>query len=149
MHGNDERPSEDDPRQWRLPPDQTGDRRPPESIKAPSTEEETRAAARELGHIFTAAYGKGAGKVTAQYVGDDAMICLFEELEFQPHERSQIEAGHGVQLLRMRTLYEQAIETTFRTAVEHCTGRRVRSFNSMAEVDPPMSIELFMFEPTD
>ena len=105
------------------------------------------AAARELGDSYLEAYGKGAGKVTAEFVGPDALVCFLEELEFQPNEEFLIAEGMGEQLIQTRRMFQQAIETTFRAAVERSTGRRVRNFNSIANIDPPMNIEIFMFEP--
>jgi hypothetical protein len=39
--------------------------------------------------------------------------------------------------------YQQAIETTFRAAVERATGRRVVSFASITKLSPHYVVEVF------
>ena len=49
--------------------------------------------------------------------------------------------GDGV--IEVRGRYQQAIETTFRAAVERITGRRVTSFASVTKLEPNYVVEIF------
>ncbi len=50
-------------------------------------------------------------------------------------------------MIEVRARYQQAIETTFRAAVERATGRRVVSFVSVTKLDPNYIVEIFPLAP--
>lgn len=50
-------------------------------------------------------------------------------------------------MVEVRSRYQQAIEATFRAAVERATGRTVVSFVSATRLDPHWSIEVFRLAP--
>lgn len=100
---------------------------------------------RELAKIYAVSYGLPAGKVTARFVDDHALVCLLEELEFLPSEQFLLDNDRADELIETRRLFQKAIEPVFRAAVERATGRRVRTFTSLATVDPPINVEVFIF----
>src|SRR3712207_3658903 len=86
----------------------------------------------ELLRIHRETYGKGAGRADAT-VKDDIVYCMLDELELLPNEEFLIDAGRADAVVDIRRDYQQAIETTFRAAVERATGRRVISFASVTK----------------
>jgi uncharacterized protein YbcI len=106
-----------------------------------------RALAAELLRIHEQAYGRGAGSSRVHYL-QDTIICLMDDLEMLPNEVFLIEEGHGDGVVEVRGRYQQAIEATYRAAVERATGRRVTSFTSATKLDPNWLIEVFRLAPT-
>jgi hypothetical protein len=73
---------------------------------------------------------------------------LLDELELLPNEEFLVENGHDDAVVKLRSEYQQAIEPTFRAAVERATGRRVIAFASHVSVEEPrFAIEVFRLEP--
>ncbi|MBD0283583.1 MAG: hypothetical protein ICV69_15535 [Thermoleophilaceae bacterium] len=58
-----------------------------------------------------------------------------------------IDAGRGDAVVQIRMEYQQAIEATFRAAVERATGRRVFSFASVTKLSPAYVVEIFRLGP--
>ncbi|HEX8066442.1 MAG TPA: Na-translocating system protein MpsC family protein [Thermoleophilaceae bacterium] len=100
------------------------------------------ALARELLKIHEDSYGRGATDARV-YVHDDLIVCMLDELELLPNEEFLIGAGQGEAVTEIRGRYQQAIETTFRAAVERSTGRRVVSFASITKLAPNYVVEIF------
>jgi uncharacterized protein YbcI len=111
-----------------------------------TTEEMERQLAQELLHIHETSYGKGAEHARA-HILDDLVICLLDGVELLPNEEFLIKAGRGDAVLDIRTRYQQAIETTFRAAVERVTGQRVVSFASQTNLEPNYVMETFRLGP--
>jgi hypothetical protein len=44
-------------------------------------------------------------------------------------------------------MFQEAIETTFSSAVERATGRRVIAFLSQTNLDPNFAVEIFRLAP--
>jgi uncharacterized protein YbcI len=100
------------------------------------------ALAEEMLRLHEEAYGKGASE--ARILSDEnTIVVILDGLELQRSEEFLIDAGYGDRVIQNRTLFQQAIETTFRAAVERATGRRVVSFSSSTRVDPTYAIEVF------
>ena len=102
--------------------------------------------AEELRRIHIESYGKGAGTARVHYL-EDTVITLLDDLELLPNEEFLIGAGKGDAVIEVRSRYQQAIETTFRAAVERATGRRVISFVSATQLAPNWAIEIFRLAP--
>ena len=96
----------------------------------------------ELNRIHIQSYGRGAKKAKVTIL-DDLVVCLLDELELMPNEEFLVDAGQGLAVIEVRHRFQQAIETTFRAAVERATGRRVVSFISQTRLDPNYSVEIF------
>ena len=64
-------------------------------------------------------------------LSDDLVVVVLDELVLQHSEQFLVGAGEGQAVIDVRGRYQQAIETTFRAAVERATGRRVVSFASV------------------
>ena len=117
-----------------------------EEVNLSTTE---RQLAEELLAIHTQTYGKGAGEARA-HILDDLVICMLDDIELMPNEQFMVEAGKSDAVINIRMQYQQAIETTFRAAVERATGRRVVSFASNTKLDQPnYVIEAFRLAPKE
>lgn len=114
--------------------------------REPSATED--AVAQELLRIHQESYGVGAGEARA-LIGEDAVVVFLDHLELQRSEEFLISAGHAQAVIQVRSRYQQAIETTFRAAVERATGRRVVSFVSATKLDPNYVVEIFRLAPAE
>jgi uncharacterized protein YbcI len=110
------------------------------------TAEMERDLAVEMLRIHEESYGRGAGSAQVHYL-QDTIICLLNDLELLPNEAFLIQEGHGDGVVEVRGRYQQAIEATYRAAVERATGRRVLSFVSATKLDPNWAIEVFRLAP--
>ena len=104
------------------------------------------AIATELLAILRDSYGTGAGAAKA-YVNEDSVVVFFDDLQLQRSEEYLISAGEGQAVTDVRNHFQQAIEATFRAAVERATGRRVISFASVTKLDPHYAVEVFRLGP--
>jgi uncharacterized protein YbcI len=100
----------------------------------------------ELLRLHRESYGKGAGSSRVHYL-EDTIVCLLDDIELLPNEEFLVGAGQGDAVVEVRGRYQQAIETTFRAAVERTTGRRVISFVSATKLSPNWVIEVFRLGP--
>jgi uncharacterized protein YbcI len=122
------------------------DPRPEEAI-APAPGAISEAVCRDILAIHRDSYGRGADNVTA-HVLDDTVIVILEGLELLPNEEFMIDKGQADAVRELREHYQQAIEPTFRAAVERATGRRVIGFASHQQLDEPrFAVEIFRLEP--
>jgi uncharacterized protein YbcI len=104
------------------------------------------AIAADLLRIHRDSYGTGAGRAKA-FATEDTVVVILDDLELQRSEQFLIESGEGRAVVDVRNHYQQAIETTFRAAVERATGRRVVSFVSATKLDPNYVVEIFRLAP--
>jgi uncharacterized protein YbcI len=96
--------------------------------------------------IHRDSYGTGAGAIRA-YLNDDCVLVILDDLELQRSGTFLHESGEGQAVIDVRNHYQQAIEATFRAAVERATGRRVVSFVSATKLDPHYAVEVFRLGP--
>ncbi len=104
------------------------------------------AIATELLRIHEETYGKGASRATA-LLNEDAVVVFLDGLELLNSEEFLVGAGEAQAVIDVRGRYQQAIETTFRAAVERATGRRVISFVSATKLSPNYAVEIFRLAP--
>jgi uncharacterized protein YbcI len=116
------------------------------SDDGPATKQVEDALGQEIMRIHRESYGNGARTANVHYVGDD-VVCFLDELELMPNEEFLIEAGQGDAVVSVRSRFQQAIETTFRAAVERATGRRVTAFLSATHLSPNFAVEIFRLGP--
>lgn len=102
--------------------------------------------AQELLRIHEESYGASAARAQA-LLGEDSVVVFLDDLELQRSEEFLIGAGQAQAVIDVRGRYQQAIETTFRAAVERATGRRVISFVSATKLDPNYVVEIFRLAP--
>ena len=96
----------------------------------------------ELLRLHCESYGKGASE-SRVYIHDDLVVCMLDDIELLPNEEFLVQSGMGEGVIEVRSRYQQAIETTFRAAVERATGRRVTSFASITKLEPNYVVEIF------
>ena len=104
------------------------------------------AISRELMRIHEETYGKGAGHAST-LISEDLVVVMLDDIELQHNEQFLVGAGEAQAVIEVRGRYQQAIETTFRAAVERETGRRVISFASITKLDPNYIVEIFRLAP--
>ena len=104
------------------------------------------AISRELMRIHEETYGKGAA-FASTLISEDLVVVMLDDIELQHNEQFLVGAGEGQAVIEVRGRYQQAIETTFRAAVERETGRRVISFASITKLDPNYIVEIFRLAP--
>ena len=100
----------------------------------------------ELLRIHRETYGKGAQRADVA-VCENVVYCMLDELELLPNEEFIIDAGRADTVVEIRMHDQQAIETTFRPAVERATRRRVVSFASITKLSPNYVVEVFRLGP--
>ena len=112
----------------------------------PAAEEVRDEIAREILRLHEESYGKGAGRAHA-FVGDDFVVAVLDELELLPNEKFLIDHGKHETVIQVRSQYQQAIQATFRAAIERATGRTVVGFASTTSLDEPrFAAEIFKLE---
>ena len=122
-------------------PEDAGERRGP-----PTAEEVRDEIAREILRIYEESYGKGAGRAHA-FIGEGFVVAVLDELELLPNEKFLIDHGKHETVLQVRSQYQQAIQATFRAAIERATGRSVVAFASTTSLDEPRFVaEIFKLE---
>lgn len=118
-----------------------------EALGAPSETEIEESIARQLLEIHQENYGRGAGRARSHLEGDTLVVVL-DDLELLPNEEFLIANGRGAAVKDLRTRFQQAIEATFRAAVERATGRTVTAFLSNTHLaEPRFAVEIFRLEP--
>lgn len=108
----------------------------------PDTAQVEQQLSEELLRLHCESYGKGATE-SHVYIHDDLVVCMLDDLELLPNEEFLLDSGMGDGVIEVRGRYQQAIETTFRAAVERITGRRVTSFASVTKLEPNYVVEIF------
>lgn len=96
--------------------------------------------------IHGESYGRGAARART-YILENDVVCFLDDVELLPNEEFLIDNGQADTVLNVRSKFQQAIETTFRAAVERATGRRVIAFSSHTQLDPNYVVETFRLEP--
>lgn len=112
----------------------------------PAEQDLSHAIAQELLRIHRETYGKGAASAKA-LIDEDTVVVFLDGLELLPNEEFLIGGGEAQAVIDVRYRYQQAIETTFRAAVERATGRRVISFVSATKLAPNYVVEIFRLGP--
>ena len=101
----------------------------------------------EIASTHCASYGEAVERVET-HILEDAVLCVLD-VNLLPHEKTLLDGGHGADSIRqIRSLFQSAIGSTFIATIEHQTGRRVQSFVSQTNLDPPYEIEFFRLSPT-
>jgi uncharacterized protein YbcI len=112
----------------------------------PSAEEVREEVSREILRIHEESYGKGAGRAKA-FFGEDFVVVVLDDLELLPNERFLLEHGKHETVVQVRHQYQQAIQASFRAAIERATGRTVIGFASTTSIEEPRFVaEIFKLE---
>ena len=100
----------------------------------------------EMTKLHRERYGRGPNSVRT-VVGHDHVICFLEDL-YTPAERTLLAAGETAPVIEMRLAFQRAMEQSFTELVETITGRKVRAFLSQTHIEPDISCEIFVLEPS-
>ena len=99
----------------------------------------------EILRVHQESYGTGASDIQVHLLKDMVMIVI--DVELSPAEVTLLEAGHPDAVKLTRESFQAAIGATFTAIVERATGRRVASFLSTINLDPPYAVEIFRLAP--
>jgi uncharacterized protein YbcI len=112
-----------------------------------ASEEEQRISAE-----ITALHGDVCGspvQVVGTHVVDDIVVCLIT-LPLLTVERTLIDGGARHDDMRdHRRQLEQSLRPGMVAAVEHTTGREVIAFFTDAQLEPPLTIDVFRLAPAE
>ena len=90
----------------------------------------------------------GRGPVRARtVVGNGIVVCVLEDTLTHP-ERTLVDAGNDDQVLAMRRTIQSVLRDEAVAAVEEATGRDVLSFMSENDINPDVSAEVFVLQPS-
>ena len=90
----------------------------------------------------------GRGPVRARTViGNGVVVCVLEDTLTLP-ERTLVDAGNDDQVLAVRRSIQTVMRDEAVAAVEEVTGRDVLSFMSENDVNPDVSAEVFVLQPS-
>ena len=118
-----------------------------QAVGRPTRQEVEDSLASQLLEIHENSYGRGATSAASHLVGDTLVVVL-DGLELLPNERFLIANGKEETVREVRHRFQQAIEETFRAAVERATGRAVTAFTSNTHLEEPFfSVEIFRLGP--
>ena len=98
----------------------------------------------EIIRLHEESYGAGVAKTEVHLLGDTVMVLL--DVELTRAEQTLLDHGSKTEVRNTREAFQAAIGPTFIALVERATGRRVNSFMSHMNVDPPYSVELFRLD---
>ena len=115
----------------------------PDESQVPTREQIETELASELLRIHEESYGRGA-QIAKALLGEDWVVVMLDDLELLPNEKFLVESGDAEAVAQMRARYQQAIQSSFRAAVERATGRTVVGFLSATNVEEPRFVaEIF------
>jgi uncharacterized protein YbcI len=119
----------------------------PEDRRDPPTDAEVlKEISSEILRIHEESYGAGATKAHA-YVGNGFVVVVLDDIDLLPNEKFLIDSGKSDTVLQVRTQYQNAIQASFRAAIERATGRTVVGFASTTSVEEPRFMaEVFKLE---
>jgi uncharacterized protein YbcI len=95
--------------------------------------------------IYKDQFGRGPTHARSHYAGPDMIVCALEDT-LTPIERTLVAIGEHQRLRDIRMLFQHTAESTFRSAVEEITGRKVVAFSSGFDTVADVATEVFLFE---
>jgi uncharacterized protein YbcI len=99
---------------------------------------------KEMVRIHTDSYGQGATNAKT-YILEDIVLTVID-IELLPSEKVLVDSGRQELVREVRHGFQQAIEASFKAAVERATGRAVIAFVSDTHIDPHFAVELFRLD---
>ena len=94
--------------------------------------------------IYRTHLGRGPRGASTLHSGDVVTVVMREVMSHA--EKTLAQSGSGLDVTNMRRLFQGAMETDLRDAVERLTDRRVIAFISGNHVDPDVAVETFILE---
>lgn len=93
------------------------------------------------------ATGRGPTKARTTMGLDSIFVVVQDTLT--RGERTLVEAGDAVSVLRVREAWQRVMHTSLNREIEELTGRRVIGFMSANHIEPDLGVEVFILEPDD
>ena len=101
----------------------------------------------DLVRIHEESYGVGMSGGVDVYVLDDHYVLCVLENDLAPVERTLIDNEQGEIVRSTRMAFQEAVGTSFTSAVERATGRSVEAFISHFHLHPHFTLEFFRLAP--
>jgi uncharacterized protein YbcI len=95
--------------------------------------------------FHTRHYGKGPTAAKTWMV-DDMLVCILRD-PFSQVERTLIAEGQGDAVYQMRDRFQLAMSDQSRGLIEEQTGRKVLAHMHQINIDPDLSVDIFVLEP--
>jgi uncharacterized protein YbcI len=95
--------------------------------------------------LYRRFYGRGPTRAKTTADGDTLTTVLADN--FTTVEQTLIEHDRAELVVKVRTVFQEAMRHEFIAAVEIVTRRRVRGFTSGVDVDNDIATETFVLEP--
>jgi uncharacterized protein YbcI len=95
--------------------------------------------------LHTRHYGKGPTAAKTWMV-DDTLVCILRE-PFTQVERTLIAEGQKDAVYQMRDRFQLAVSGEFKEMIQEQTGRKVIAYMHQINVDPDLSVDVFVLEP--
>ena len=90
-------------------------------------------------------YGRGPMKAKT-YALDDLIVVVMRGSGFTPLERTIMDSGKPDRVVEMRHEFQHMMTERFTNTIEELTGRNVLAFLSQANVDPDITMEIFVID---
>lgn len=91
-------------------------------------------------------YGRGATN-TRTIIQSNYVVTFLDDI-YTPIERTLIDAGEQDTVKITRLAFQRAMKDKFTDAVQEVMGRKVIAFLSQVHIDPDISAETFILEPS-
>ena len=91
-------------------------------------------------------YGRGATN-TRTIIQSNYVVTFLDDI-YTPIERTLIDAGELDTVKITRLAFQRAMKDKFTDAVQEVMGRKVIAFLSQVHIDPDISAETFILEPS-
>ena len=95
--------------------------------------------------LHTRHYGKGPTAAKTWMV-DDTLVCILRD-PFTQVELTLIGEGQEDAVYEMRDRFQQAMRGAFTRLIEEETGRNVIAYMHQVNIDPDLSVDVFVLEP--
>jgi uncharacterized protein YbcI len=90
-------------------------------------------------------YGRGPMKAKTYWL-DDVIVVVMRGSGFTPLEQTIMDSGQPERVVTMRHDFQQIMTTRFTETIEELTGRTVTAFLPQAQVEPDVTIEIFLID---
>ena len=100
----------------------------------------------EVARIHAAAYERDQRERVTTLLDEDMVMCVLR-LELTGAETLLISRDHDAAVHEQRHAFELELAPSMRAAVERVTGRRVCTFHTSTDLEPKLTLLVFVFTP--
>src|SRR5436305_7708573 len=101
----------------------------------------------EMVQIYKAHFGRGPTRTRTRWADGDTIVVTLEST-LTAAERKLVALGEHGRVRELRTVFQYTDVAAFCEPIERLTGRKVRAFLSVVDVDADVASETFLLHPT-